>query len=810
MMENLLQDLRFALRVLRKSPGFTLPAVIALALGIGANAAIFSMVSAVLLRPLPYREPARLVTVTDSFLGLSLSDLPASVPEYADFQRYGHAFEGWAAYADNNVNLTGLDQPLRVQLTQATASLFPLLGISAERGRTFLPEEDEEGRSQVVLLSHRFWKHHLNGAADVLGRTLTLDGVPFTVVGVMPASFDFPARSELWTPFGFTAAQKGEDRRHFRFLQVLARVKPGYSLEQARADLEKVAQDIQNGSGAYGASDRWTLALQSLTDRTVGQMRTALWVLLVAVGFVLLIACGNVANLLLARAAAREREMALRGALGADRRRLIAQLLTESTLLALVGGGTGLLLAVLGVDLLVATAPEGLPRAAEIQVNWGVAAVTLFISTATGLLFGLAPALHSSRVDVHKAMSEGARDTGSRAGRVRSALVVAQVALALVLLLGAGLMLRSFRALSQLNPGFEPRGALTASIALPQEKYSEDARVVGFYEELLRRAASLPGVSAAGATTILPLTVQTDNSFQIEGKATPADASAPNAQFRMVTPGYFRAMGTPLVAGRDVSDKDRAEAPLVVVVNQSLARRYWAGEDPLGKRIRLFGLRRNGAPWPWATVVGVAADVRELGLEQDARPTMYVNALQAAPQQLTLVVRTMGAPLSLANGLRRELSALDSELPLYNVETLEAVVERTVGQRRFATDLLALFAAVALILSAVGIYGMASYSVTQRTRELSIRIALGANQLTVMRLVLGQALRLAVWGVGLGLVAGFVLTRLIASLLFGVGAGDPVTLLGISLLMGLVVLLASAVPTWRATRIEPMVALRGE
>lgn len=795
---------------MRRNLGVTVPAVLALALGIGANAALFSVVSAVLLRPLPYRDPGRLVEISEGFLTLNLSGLPASFPEYADFQRHGRSFEGWAAYNSDYVNLVRGGQPFRVRVGVATASLFPLLGVSAERGRTFLPEEDDDGRHRVALLSQRFWRTQLGGDPGALGTTLTLDGAPFTVVGIMPARFDFPAHSDAWIPFGFTAQHKSEEARTSRFLNVLARLKPGVTLEQARADLARVNKEIQDQTPLYEPGARWTLSLQSLTEATVGSVRTSLWVLLGAVGLVLLISCGNVANLLMAQASARRRELAIRTSLGATRRRLVAQLLTESAILAILGGAAGLALAVWGVDLLVAAAPGDLPRAAEIQVDLAVAGATLALSVLTSLIFGMAPALQGSQVDVHQVMTEGARETGARARRGRAVLVVGEVALALVLLLGAGLLLRSFRELTRVNPGFNPEGVLTASVSLPQPQYADDARVVGLLDEVLRRASGLQGVTAVGAASVLPLTDRFDGSFKIENWTAPPGESFPDAELRAVTPDYFRALGTRLVSGRGLADGDRASAPFAVVVNQTLARRYWPGGEPLGQRIKLDGAQRGGQPWPWATVVGVVADLKEWGLDQPARPAMYFSAYQAVFSRFSVVVRTTAPPASLGNALRREVAAVDPELPLYDLVTLEALVERSMGQRRFSTELLALFAALALALSAVGIYGLVSFSVTQRTRELGIRMALGADARKLVWMVLGQSLKLALWGIAIGLVAGALLTRLMGSLLYGVGQFDPVTMLGVAAIMGAVTLVASAVPAWRATRVDPVTALRSE
>ncbi|HYH95676.1 ABC transporter permease, partial [Hyalangium sp.] len=677
-------------------------------------------------------------------------------------------------------------------------------------GRNFSEEEETQGRDQVVVLTHRLWRGRFGADPNILGTTLTLDGQPFTVVGVLPAGFEYPQGTDLYVPFAPTPEQLNPGARGSRFLDVLARVKPGVTTEAAQRDMDRVAAELtQANPNNYSKSSGWAISVVSMEEQTVGGVRSTLWVLLGAVGFVLLIACTNVANLLLARAAARSREISIRAALGADRRRLVTQLLTESLVLSLAGGALGLLLAMWGMDALLALVGEGLPRAAEVRLDGRVVLFTAGVSVLTGLLFGLVPALQASRADLHGAMREGARGTGGRgSGRVRSVLVVSQVALALVLLVGAGLFLRSFMALQGVDAGFEPQGVLTARLSLPSERYGEPSKRAALMRDFLARVQAVPGVEAAGLANLLPLTGRSDWSFDIEGKTmSPSDPPRPAVEYRAVSADYHKALRIPLLRGRMLSDSDGFDAPHAVVINETMARVIFPGEEPIGQRVRLGGRDPNR---PWATVVGIVKDVREWGLDLPARPVSYYSVTQRNPLGTYLVVRTRQSPTSLLASLQAELHAVDRDLPLYDVAPMEAVVDSSVSQRRFSMLLLGLFAGVAVVLASLGIYGVIAYTVTQRTRELGIRMALGARQADVLGLMVGQGMRMTLLGVGLGLVLALGLGRLLSALLYGVKAHDPLTFAGVAVLLAGVALVASWLPARRAAKVDPALTLRSE
>jgi putative ABC transport system permease protein len=809
-MDNLLQDARYALRVLRKSPGFALVAVLALALGIGANSAVFSVVNGVLLRPLPFTEPDRLVRIFGNFRAAGLEGIPTSVLEYRDYREVPRVLASVSAYADADVTLTGQDAPERLRAIVATASLLPTLGVFPVLGRHFTEEEETPGRDQVVVLTHRLWRGRFGANPDIIGTKLTLEGLPFTVVGVLPAGFEYPQGTDLYIPFTPTPEQLNPANRGSRFLDVVARLKPGVKVEAAQRDMDRVAVALMEANpGKYGSDNGWSISVVSMEEQTVGGVRSTLWVLLGAVGFVLLIACTNVANLQLVRAAARGREISIRAALGADRGRLVTQFLTESLVLSLVGGALGLLLAMWGVDALLALIGDGLPRASEVRLDGRVVLFTAGVSVLTGLLFGLVPALQASRADLHGAMREGARGTGGRsAGRVRAVLVVAQVALALVLLVGAGLFLRSFVELQGVDAGFDPQGVLTARLSLPQERYGEPSKRAAAMSDFLARVQAVPGVEAAGLATLLPLTGHSDWGFEIEGrKMGPGDPQRPAVEYRAVSADYHKALRIPLVRGRVLSDEDGFDAPHAVVINETMARAIFPGEDPIGLRIRL---NTRDPKAPWATIVGIVKDVREWGLEVPARPVAYYSLPQRAPMAAYLVVRTRQSPSSLLASLQAELRAVDPDVPLYDVAPMEAVVDGSVSQRRFSMLLLALFAGVAVVLASLGIYGVIAYTVTQRTRELGIRMALGARQADVLGLMVGQGMRLVVVGVGLGLALALGMGRLLSALLYGVKAHDPVTFAGVAVLLAGVALLATWLPARRATQVDPALTLRAE
>ncbi|HEX8557508.1 MAG TPA: ABC transporter permease [Pyrinomonadaceae bacterium] len=805
------QDVRYGLRTLLKNPGFTAVAVVALALGIGANSAIFSVVNTVLLRPLPYKDPERLVMVwEDAGKHGYPRDTPAAA-NYVDWRDQNQVFEGMAALADQSFNLTGEGEPERLDGKRVSAALFPLLGVEPQVGRAFFPEEDRAGAPRVVVLSHGLWQRRFGADPSVVGRALTLNGEPHTIVGVMPQSFQFPDREAvLWTPIAFTQQEAANRGRHY--LKVVARLKPGVTLERAQAEMGAIASRLQQQYPAQNTDLGATV--QPLHEHLVGDIRPALLVLLGAVGLVLLIACANVANLLLARAAARQKEIALRVALGASRLRLVRQFLTESVLLAALGGVVGLLLAVWGVSLLKGFIPENISQVKAIAVDAKVLGFTLLVSLLTGLVFGLAPATQATGFNLNETLKEGGRDasSGSRGNRVRGVLVVAEVAVSLVLLVGAGLLINSFLRLRGVDPGFRVDNLLTMGVVLPQQKYPDHGRRTAFYADVIRRVEALPGVRGAAVTNWIPLVNQGDSvGVSIEGlpDPPPGQGKRPVVVTRVVSPDYFGAMGIRLLQGRGFDDgRDRADSPTVVLVSEALARKYWPGQSAVGKRVNP-GDPNN--PEHWCEVVGLVNDVRQFELAAEPKPQMYFSYAQAGffpPRHL--VVSTEVEPSTLAGAVRQAVWEVDRDQPVSNVSTMEEVLAESLSRQRFSMLLLGVFAAVALVLAAVGLYGVMSYTVTQRTREIGLRMALGAQQGDVLRLVVGQGLKLVLAGVALGLVAALALTRLMTSLLYGVSATDPATLVIISLVLVAVALVASYIPARRATRVDPLIALRYE
>ncbi|MFL6255011.1 MAG: ABC transporter permease [Pyrinomonadaceae bacterium] len=809
-MRTLLQDVRYAGRTLLKSPGFALVAVAALALGIGANTAIFSVVKAVLLSPLPYPEPEQLVWVREINPGADIPDEPASMPNYNDWRTQAGSFEGVAAFGYAGGTITEGDrEPERVAGLSTSANFFQVVGVAPALGRGFLPEEEQTGHNRVVVISHGLWQRRFGSDPNVVGRQITITGNVHTIVGVAPAGFRTPVPGpkppDLWFPIAF---RFDESLRRSDFLNVVGRLKAGATVEQARAELESVAARLAQEHPGTNAG--WTVKVEPLHERVVGNVRQALWVLMGVVGFLLLIACANVANLLLARAAVRQKEIAVRSALGARRGRLVRQFLTESVLLALAGGALGVVLAAWGVELLVALSPGNIPRLEEVGLDARVLAFTFGVSALTGIVFGLLPALSASKTDLSVSLKEGG-SRGSTAGagarRLRSALVVSEIAITVVLLTGAGLMIRSFMAVQSVDPGFRPERIVTFDFALPMTKYKEEAQRAAFYEQLTTRVASLPGVERAAVVDALPLSGGGSVlGFVVEGRPPLPPEQVQDADFFSVTPDYFDVMGIPLVRGERLSERHRADVPDVTVINEAMARRYFPGEDPIGKRLNLG----DPANTPWMTVIGIVRDARTGGLDKEPYPQMYVPAAQSPSRAGTFVARTSGEPTSIAPALRRELAAIDRDLPLYNMSTMERVLSDSISRRRFQMILIAAFAGVGLLLAAVGIYGVISYSVAQRRHEIGVRMALGARAANILRLVVGQGLGLTLAGVGLGLAGAFVLTRVLASLLYGVSATDPLTFACVSLALLGVALLACLVPARRATKVDPMIALRYE
>ncbi|MGH9837363.1 MAG: ABC transporter permease [Blastocatellia bacterium] len=799
-MQTLWQDLRYGARMLMKKPGFTLIAVLTLALGIGANTAIFSVVNGVLLRPLPYLDSEQLTWVWMDNRQEGIAEDIASWPNFEDWRAHNQSFQGMAGVRDRRFNLTGTGEPEELNGANVSANFFDLMRVGPQYGRAFSAEEEQEGRDQVVVIGHGLWQQRFGGDAQLVGQTLSLNGQPHTIIGVMPPGFQFPNKTEIWKPL-VPDAQLRTARSAF-WLPVIGRLKPGVTRAQAQTEMTGIAQRLEQ---QYPNSNRgFGVNVVLMHEQLVGKLRTALWVLLGAVACVLLIACANVANLLLARAAARQKEVAIRAALGASRGRVVRQLLTESVLLAAVGGGLGLLLARWGLDALVALAPSDLPRAASITIDRRVLFFTLGLSLLTGVVFGLAPALQSSKLALSEVLKEGGRGTGGGGQRTRSALVVAEIALALVLLVSAGLLLRSSWRLQQVNPGFNPERVLKVRLSLPPSKYREGAQAAAFYQQLLERLRALPGVQAAGATSSVLLNkVHNSSGILIEGRPAP-NGPRPELPMDSVSPGYFQAMDMPLVQGRQFNEQDKADGLPVAIVNETMARRFWPNEDPLGKRFN-FG---DGGRW-W-TVVGVVRDSRRQGLDAPVRIESFLPHTQRPLRAMEVVLRTTDHPLAMTRTVRSAVWSLDGDLPVSEIQSVEQMLGARVAPRRFNLLLLGLFALVAMLLAAVGIYGVMAYSVTQRTHEIGIRMALGAGQGAVLKLVVGHGMVLTLLGVATGLAGAFALTRLMTILLFGVSATDPLTFSVIALLLLLVALLACWIPAQRATKVDPMIALRCE
>lgn len=800
MLETLWQDLRYGFRLLLKSPGFTSIAVLTLALGIGANTAIFSVVNAVLLQPLPYAKADELVTFYNTQGGETR--WPLSPMAYLNLKSRNSVFTDVAALSNKGwpANLTGVGEPERLQGFQVSANLFSLLGVAPQQGRAFLSEEDRPGENRVVLLSHEVWHRRFAADPQIIGQALTLNGDTYIVVGVMPRDFRFFARADLWTPMAFTVADEND---RAGYLQVMGRLKSGVSFEQAGAEVEAISREFINNTNSE-VRTRLSLPQETLTE----EVRPMLLLLMAAVGFVLLIACANIANLLLARGNVRRREMAIRAALGAGRLRVARQLLAENALLAFIGGGIGLLLAHWAIQFLASGLPEYLAdansRVALLKIDTAALGFTFALSLLTGVLFGLVPALQLSRINLNEALKEGGR-TGGPHNRLRSALVVAEVALAMVLLVGGGLMIKSFWRLANVNLGYEPVGVLTAKIDPSGARYEEFAGVTAFYQELLERAQAIPGVMHAGIinslTASFPFSIDEHPPLPLEQQ--------PAAQINQVSADYFRAMGIPLRAGRYFTDRDVKGAQPVVIIDETFAQRYFPGEDPIGKHIN--GEFSRGTGNTSRQIVGVVGGAKYWTLSREPFPHMYFCYLQENWGSMSLVARAQsGDPMRLAAPIRAELAAIDKYQPIHSFKPLEATVSELVAPQRFTTMLLSGFAALAAGLAAIGIYGVMSYTVTQRTREIGVRMALGAQARDVLKVIMIQGVILVVAGVTIGLAASFALTRLISNLLFGVEATDPATLAAITLLLVMIALVASYIPARRATKVDPMVALHYE
>jgi putative ABC transport system permease protein len=817
-MDSLLQDIKYGVRVLLKNRSFTAVAVFALSLGIGANSAIFSVVNSIVLRPLPYKDSDRLVTIYSSLRQPGLEKIVVSAPELADFREQNNSFDQVAAYDFQGVNVTGGDEPERIRAALLSPNLLPVLGITPVLGRAFAPEEDQPGQSQVAVLGYSIWQRRFAGESNVIGKTIEIDGKSIAVIGVMPIDFRFPdPDTELYLPLIIDPELLTENNRGSHFLNVVARLRPGVTIDRAQNDINAVAQrmSIEHAStyrAGYGAS------VFAMRDDIVGEVRPTLLILLGAVGFVLLIACANVANLLLARGVARQKEISVRTALGATRLRLVRQLLTESAILAIIAGGLGLLLALWGVEFLVSLSPGSIPRLNEITLDARVVAVTMGVSLVTGLFFGLAPAMQFSKPDLNETLKDVGRSStdGRQRQRLRSLLIISELGLSVVLLIGAGLMIKSFIRVQDADPGFNPQNLLTMRLSLPRSKYPDFNRQTRFFQDLLERIQAQPGVQSTATINVLPLSGSTaDRSFRIEGRNLIQGEPGPDEELRFVSPGYFSTMGIPLFRGRDFTQRDNSESPRVAIVNQALADRYWSGEDAIGKRIAYSGFG-EGKP-NWCEIIGVAGNVKHLGPDIPAKPEVYLPFLQPLFSTATsvigpmyLVTRSATQPEALTGAIRGVIASVDSNQPVSNMKTMTARVSTALAQRRFNALLLGIFAGVALLLASIGIYGVMSFAVTQRTRELGIRMALGASASDVLRLVLGRGLALTLIGVIGGLAASFVLTSLINSLLYEVSATDPLTFVEVSVILITVSTGACFVPARRAMRVDPMLALRHE
>jgi len=819
---EMLQDVRYGVRNMLRTPGFTAVTILTLALGIGANTAIFSVVNAVLFRALPYRDAGKLVWATNFVKGQGQNLVFAD--EYAGYRTQSHVFQSIAAYsAAAEYTLTGNGTPERLRGAMVTESFLNVLGVTPQLGRNFLPEEDRPVGAKAALLSDAVWR--VNFAADpkVIGRVIALDDAPYTVIGVLPRDFEFLDNSpaDVLVPFQLSdssiQSSNGQIRVMIQPLSVVARLQAGATIVGTVSELnainKRVLEDLpSNLKRLLGEAQSQVFLLH---DHEVGNVRPALLVLLGAVGFVLLIGCANVANLQLARAAAREREVAIRGALGAGRWRMARLLLAESSTIALAGGVAGLLLAAWVIRLIHRFAPANIPHLQGARLDVSVLVFTLAVSLLTGILFGLAPVLAAFRVSLNNTLKEGGSQSGTSAGtrRAQRTLMVAEIALSFVLFIAAGLLVKSFHQLTAIQPGFDPHGVLTARVALPLDQYQSIDQQRSFFQQLVERLQVLPGVTSAGATATIPLrgNMMMISAIQIEGRPQmdQATMNATTASINAVTPGYFSALRVPLIEGRLLGERDGANAPNTVVVNEAFVRRYFEKEDPIGKKFNAGMGPVTHGPKSW-TIVGVIGDTKQQGLASEVMPEATASALQWPRFMMTLVLRTSVDPASLVSAVRKQVSDLDKNLPVYGVQTMDDVLSAEVASQRFNAGALAGFAGLAVLLAAVGIYGVMAYAVSQRTREMGVRIALGAETGNVLRMILGQGLRLAVIGVGLGVVASFGLTRLMSGLLFGVKTSDPETFVLVTAALLVVALAACWIPAWRATRVDPVIALRYE
>jgi len=830
-LESLLQDVGFALRMLRKSPGFSITAILTLALGIGATTAIFSVVNAVLLKSLPYDHSDKLVFVQERIPKFSQRAVSVSAPDVLVMQRENHVFDDLAAFRGEALNLSGAGEPQRLLGERVSSSLFPMLGAHALLGRTFSTNEDPPGHF-VTVLSYSLWQEHFGGDAGIIGKSIALDGQAYTIIGVMPAKFEFPPRgmpapngqtASLWIPIGFTHAELADLGDNFNN-GLIARLKPGITLAQARSQMSVVANEILKTWDALGPQvASMGLKLEApvtpLQEVVVSGVRTLLYLLLAAVGFLLLIACANVANLLLSRAAGRHREITIRAALGARRGRIVRQLLTESVMLALIGGVLGVFLAIGGTHVLAASAPDNIPQVQQITVDPAALIFALLISVFTGVLFGLVPAFAAARVDLNDTLKESGRSAGSsrRVFFARSVFVVAQVSVAFLLIIGGALFLRSFVRAENSGIGIEPRNVITASVSLPVARYSDAPRVNSFFQELFARLQSDPGIESVGAASDLPTDMNWDHTFAIENHPLPAAAKMPDCAHSLVIGNYFKALGFRLVAGRFFAPAEEQGKSKVVIISAGMAKQYFAGENPLGKRIK-WGTDQGDSPW--LTIVGVVSDVKEIALDEPSMPHTYAPYLQDCAgrdmmcsgmcSSLNVAIRAQIAGSAATANLRSAVEHLDSTEPVTHVRTLTQVLESSIAPRKFDTLLLGVFACAALFLAAIGLYSVLAYGVSQQTREIGIRVALGAQRSDILRGVLLNGTKLVCFGLVIGAAAALALTRLMQNMLYDVSATDPLTFASVAILLVMVALAACFIPARRAMKVDPMGALRYE
>jgi putative ABC transport system permease protein len=810
-MDTLLKDIRYGMRMLRKNPGLTFVAVISLALGIGANTAIFSVVNAILLKALPYNDPDRIVLAWGNVPAEGKNRSQVSATDVDDWRNQNTVFEEITTYGSFQPVMIGSGEPERIPAMQVGDGYFKVMKGEPVLGRVFTPEEQEPGKDQVIVLSYGLWQQRFGGDPNIVGKTVLLSSRPYTIVGVMPANFRplpatlVAANAQYYRP---VAEPHDEEERSSRHLRAIARLKPGVTLEQAQSEMNVIAGRLEQENPSDNTG--YAVRLTTLTEDTVGDLRPILLLLLGAVAFVLLIACANVGNLLLSRSAARQKETAIRAALGAARTRLIRQFLTESILLSLIGGSFGLLLALWGTSLIESLGSRVTPLLSGITIDYRVLGFTVVISLLTGIIFGLVPALQISKPDLNESLKEGGRNSGASSSRafVRGALVVSEVAMALVLLICAGLLIKSVMRLRDVNPGFNPENMLTMNVNLPGVKYPEPQMWVAFYNQIIERIEALPGVQSAGITSVLPLSDNFDGrGVVVEDRPKPRGEEI-SADLYIVTPSYLRTMAIPLMRGRPLAEQDTQNQPMAALINETMAEELWPGEDPLGKRIKFPGSERN--PQPWRTIVGVVSDVKQYGLDKKEPMQIYLPEAQFPGSFMTLVVRTSADPKSMIAAIKNEILALDPDQAVYGILTMEQLLAESISLRQFSMMLLIIFASLALTLAAVGIYGVISYSVTQRTHEIGIRMALGASRRDILKLVINNGMTLALAGIAIGVGASLALTRLMASLLYGVSATDVTTFVSITVILLGVALVASFVPARRATKVDPMVALRYE